>query len=240
MPELNAQATQAATPAMIEVKEKFHFKSVQAVDANRHKVWPSNSPREIEVESSTGDDGKLYWRRKTEEHTLQVPSAASLGITDEKAATVLQDTITRLIKSAARKLVDAGFIPTPENCGWQVILEDEYTRLSKTAEDKGASFSRDLIKEVAGKIAAFILAGGGTQAGAELITKMINSRFSYIACRPALPIMDKIVLKIEDWYTSGLTEAEQVAYADVTEYLIDRAQNVTEPPKTVEASAFGL
>jgi len=227
------------------IKETFHFRKFADTPANRVEKLPQQADHPIEVEVSTTEDGKALFQRKPETYTYEVPTAASLGITDPKVGTVVEEVLAKAMKDAARVLVDAGKTLTAEVFNWAAVLEAEYTRITTgggTGGSTGSGITADMLKAFSGKFAAYMAAAfpgdAAKAAGTVATVKMINSRFGPAASMPYQKVLPKVLENLELFFTDGLDEVEQEAYTATFEYLLLQADKIINPPAVDVESMF--
>lgn len=225
------------------IAKTFHFRKFKDTPENRSSKLPAPTSLDKEGNATGADhaitvvtedaEGTQVFQRTPETHNLIVPTPELFGLAKtpetEKAYTVLQATLTDFMVAAARKLVDAGLTPTDANCSWEIVCNSEYTRLTTSSSDSGSGISSDMLKDFAAKFTTYMKALGRNEAGITATSKMITGRFGRMSTMAYLPVMDKVLAGLSLFFTDGLDESQQNAYAPVMEYLLQKAEDAQKP-----------
>lgn len=249
-------AAAATIPAgFTAISKVFHFRKFKDTPENRTGKLPNATPGvdkegralpladHLITVSAEQVEGVQVFQRTPETHVLVVPTPEYFGLVrsadTEKVYVVLQDTLTNFMMAAARALVDLGQTPNQTNCSWELVCSAEYTRLTTVAADSGSGISSDILKDFAGKYAAYMKALGKPESGIVATSKMITGRFGRMATMNYLEVMHLVVASISLFFTEGLDEQQQNGYAAVMEYLLQKAEEATKPAIKADPSMFG-
>jgi hypothetical protein len=239
-----------AAPAMtISVVANYSFRRFEDTPANRAEKLPKTTRQlELTIEDQKDADGKptgkKVFKRKTETYTLIVPTPQALGMPvpeteqQKKESAVVQSIITGAIENLGRSLVDQGIEVTPENCNWDLAVNDTYERIAASGGSSGITFTKEYLEEIATKYGEYAVATGKNEGGTAVIQKLIQNRFNKLSTRKFTAVLPMIQTNIENFLVEGLTAEEQEATTPVIQYLCERIQAAMEPEEQVSADMF--
>lgn len=179
----------------------------------------------VEAEDESSD---IVYRRKEESYQVTIPDFSVICPDDAELAKFLEQVTIDALKAEGMAYVNQGF---PVSFDFTKVVTDILTGKSKAAAS-GATISADTLKNFIELFNEFLKSKGAKQAGIDLMTAVLKSKFSATKVAPIGVEGIERIVNVLDTFKAEVLELDQdiaAALVPAYEHLKAKAEEAMKP-----------